>query len=151
MRRSSASNRIFISAETREASKALSYGHVDGAPDLWLDVLSWVKTLFDLTKSTVDLVDLERTHRNTAAILKQSGRLSASASNFRRFPRLRSSRYWIESRVAVIGSSHKEAVPIVHGSIRSVLNGAREGNGGKLPLIDDWRKIYDQLACSNHA
>ena len=33
------------------------------SPDVWLEILAWVKTLFELTKSTVDLVALERTHK----------------------------------------------------------------------------------------
>jgi hypothetical protein len=31
--------------------------------------------------------------------------------------------------------------------IWSILEEASEGNGGELPLIDDWRNIYSQLYC----
>ncbi|MHB8432292.1 MAG: hypothetical protein ACYDCA_01565 [Candidatus Tyrphobacter sp.] len=84
------------------------------SPDVWLEILAWVKTLFDLTKSTVDLVDLERTHEKYRRVRKRFERLNASAFSFRRFPKLRSSRYWTGSRVAAIGSSRKEAALIVH-------------------------------------
>ena len=83
-------------------------------PDLWLDVLSWVKTLFDLTKSTVDLVDLERTHqkyRRDPETIREAQRVSVE---FQTFSEAEVESLLIEFRVAVIGSSHKEAVPIVH-------------------------------------
>jgi hypothetical protein len=30
----------------------------------------------------------------------------------------------------------------------AVLNDAIDGNGGLLPLIDDWQNIYQQLNCN---
>jgi hypothetical protein len=120
-------------------------------PDLWLEVLSWVKTLFELTKSTVDLVDLERTHqkyRHDPETIQEARRVSAQFQTF--------SEPEVKSLLDRIQGCRDRFISQGGGTDRarcicSVLNEARAGNGGNLPLIDDWRKIYDQLACANHA
>jgi hypothetical protein len=54
-------------------------------PDLWLEVLSWVKTLFELTKSSVDLLDLKRTHqkyRRDPETIREARRASVQFQTF---------------------------------------------------------------------
>ena len=110
-----------------------------------------MKTLFELTKSTVDLVDLERTHqkyRHDPETIQEARRVSAQFQTF--------SEPEVKSLLDRIQGCRDRFISQGGGTDRarcicSVLNEARAGNGGNLPLIDDWRKIYDQLACANHA
>ena len=120
------------------------------SPDVWLEILAWVKTLFELTKSTVDLVDLERTHekyRRDPETIREAERVSVQFQTF--------SDAEVKSLLDRIQGCRDRFISQGGGADRarcicSVLNEAKEGNGGELPLIDDWRKIYDQLSCSNH-
>lgn len=119
-------------------------------PDVWLEILSWVKTLFDLTKSTVDLVDLERTHekyRRDPETIREAQRVSVQFQTF--------SDAEVKSLLSRIEGCRDRFISQGGGTDRarcicSVLNEAREGNGGELPLIDDWQKIYAQLSCSTY-
>ena len=121
------------------------------SPDIWLELLAWVKTLFELTKSTVDLVDLERTHRKYLSdpeTIREAHRVSGEFHTF--------SDAEVKSLLDRIKGCRDRFISQGGGLDRarcicSVLNEARDGNGGQLPLIDDWRKIYDQLSCSNHS
>lgn len=117
---------------------------------MWLEILSWVKTLFDLTKSTVDLVDLERTHekyRRDPETIREAQRVSVQFQTF--------SDAEVKSLLSRIEGCRDRFISQGGGTDRarcicSVLNEAREGNGGELPLIDDWQKIYAQLSCSTY-
>ena len=110
-----------------------------------------MKTLFELTKSSVDLLDLERTHqkyRRDPETIREARRASVQFQTF--------SEAEVESLLDRIQGCRDRFISQGGGADRarcicSVLNEARAGNGGELPLIHDWRKIYDQLACASHA
>src|SRR4029077_10137736 len=112
-------------------------------PGTWLDILAWVKTLFELTKSSVDLIGIEETFRKKRVdpeTIREAQRLSTQFQTF--------SEAEVQSLLRRIEGCRDRFISQGGGADRaqcicSVLNEAREGNGGKLPLIDDWRNIYD--------
>lgn len=114
------------------------------SPQAWLEVLSWMKALFEATKASVDLVATYKKYRSDKATVKESERVSIAFST-----------YSEEEVVALAGrlkGCRDRFIGQGGGSDRarcicSVLNEARKGNGGELPAIDDWQHIYSQLRC----
>jgi len=117
------------------------------SPQLWLEVLSWVKTLFEATKATIDLGTTYEKYRSDKETLREAERVSVQFSTYSDaeaeslLRRLKGCR----DRFVSQGGGVERARCIC-----SVLHEAMEGNGGTLPFIDDWQNIYHQLRCSRH-
>jgi len=115
------------------------------SPQLWLEVLSWVKTLFEATKATIDLRETYEKHRQERDTLREAERVSVKFSSY--------SNLEVESLLRRLEGCRKRFISQGGGAERaqcvcSVLREAMDGNGGVLPVIDDWQNIYDQLKCS---
>lgn len=114
------------------------------SPELWLEVLSLTKALFDTIKSGEDVFASYRRHRAESDTIQESRRVSVVYSTYTD-DELRA----IESRLKgcrdrfITQGGGKERTSCVC----SVLNEVKAGNGGRLPIIDDWEDIYRQLGC----
>jgi hypothetical protein len=115
------------------------------SPETWLEVLAWVKTLFEATKATIDLRQTYEHYRRDRETISESERVSVQFSSYS------------DDEVRALGGRVKGCRDrfIAQGSgadrakcICSVLNEAKIGNGGTLPLIDDWENIYRTLNCA---
>jgi hypothetical protein len=117
------------------------------SPQLWLEVLAWVKTLFEATKATIDLRATYEKYQRDEETLQEAQRVSVKFSTYSDaevdslLRRLKGCR----DRFVLQGGGAERAQCIC-----SVLHEAMEGNGGTLPIIDDWQNIYRQLKCSPH-
>lgn len=115
------------------------------SPELWLQVLAWTKTLFEATKATIDLEQTYQKYVHDRETMREAQRVSLDFSTYSEaevdslLRRLKGCR----DRFILEGAGKDRAACIC-----SVLNEARDGNGGLLPLIDDWENIYAQLQCS---
>ena len=117
------------------------------SPQLWLEVLAWVKTLFEATKATVDLKDTYEKYRHDHATIQESERVGAAFTTYRDAE--------VESLLRRLEGCRDRFISQGGGAERarcicSVLNEAAEGNGGRLPAIDDWQNIFSQLRCSRN-
>ncbi|HEX4003872.1 MAG TPA: hypothetical protein VHX36_14575 [Candidatus Acidoferrales bacterium] len=112
-------------------------------PEVWLNVISWSKTLFDASKSAIDLVATYHKYREDPETIKEAHHVSM-VSTF--------SSYEIESLEERIENCRKLFAQegVGEGRVRclcSVLNQARAANGGELPEIESWLKMDTQLKC----
>jgi hypothetical protein len=115
------------------------------SPQAWLEVLSWVKTLFEATKATIDLRSTYEKYHNDKATLGEARRVSVEFSTYSD-AELNSLLRRLEGcrdRFVLQGGGAERAECIC-----SVLREAMVGNGGTLPIIDDWPNIFRQLKCS---
>jgi hypothetical protein len=116
------------------------------SPGTWLEVLAWVKTLFEATKATIDLRETYEHYRHDRETIRESERVSVVFSTFSEeevralVERVQGCR----DRFILQGGGAERAKCIC-----SVLNEAKAGNGGDLPFIDDWENIYRQLNCAS--
>jgi len=114
------------------------------SPELWLEVLSLTKALFDAIKLGEDVLDSYRKHRQEADTIQESQRVSVVFSTYSEdevraiLLRLQGCR---DRFIAQGGGADRARC------VCNVLNEVKEGNGGHLPLIDDWENIYRQLNC----
>ncbi len=113
--------------------------------ELWLQVLAWTKTLFEATKAAVDLEQTFQKYVGDPETVREARRVSIAFSTY--------SQTEVESLLRRLEGCGDRFISQGGGKERarcvcSVLNEARDGNGGRLPLIDDWQNIYDQLQCS---
>jgi hypothetical protein len=116
------------------------------SPEIWLDVLAWTKALFDATKSSIDLYVSYAKYRQDAATISESRRVSAAYSSY--------SEGELESLLRRLHGCRDRFIEQGGGKDRarcicSVLQEAKEGNGGTLPIVDDWQIIYSQLGCGS--
>jgi hypothetical protein len=116
------------------------------SPHLWMEVLSWVKALFEAGALSADLTKLYLKYRNDPATVKEAQRVSVAFSTF--------SDAEVESLLSRLKGCRDRFIAQGGGSERarcicSVLHEAAEANGGALPAIDDWENIYRQLRCGN--
>jgi hypothetical protein len=115
------------------------------SPEVWLEVLSWTKTLFEASKASVDLVATYRKYRADKATINEAARVSIKYSTY--------SEAEVSSLLRRLNGCRERFVQQGGGSDRArcicgVLSEAIEGNGGTLPEIDGWPRIYSQLGCS---
>jgi|ERR1700693_1813656 len=114
----------------------------------WLQVLAWTKTLFEATKAAIDLEEVYKKYRRDPETVREAHRVSIEFSTYST-AEVESILHRLEGcrdRFVSQGAGRDRA-----GCICSVLDEAREGNGGLLPLIDDWQNIYEQLGCSRRS
>jgi hypothetical protein len=114
-------------------------------PELWLELLSWTKALFDSTKATIDFVATVQKYKNDRATIQEANRVSVSFSTYddSEIEALVQRMQQCRGQFAAEGGGEQRVKCICN-----VLNTARIGNGGTLPEIDDWKNIYSQLGCS---
>jgi hypothetical protein len=114
------------------------------SPELWLEVLSLTKALFDAVKSGADVLESYRKHRQEQDTINESQRVSVAFSTY--------SEAEVRSILLRLEQCRDRFIAQGGGADRarclcSVFNEARIGNGGTLPLIDDWENMYRQLGC----
>jgi len=113
--------------------------------ETWIELLAWTKALFEATKATIDLTTTVQKYRDDPETKREAVRVSFAFSTFseEEVDALAKRMSSCRSRFIEEGSGPQRV-----GCICSVLNDAKEGNGGTLPLVDDWQNIYAQLSCS---
>ena len=114
------------------------------SPAAWLEVLSWVKALFDATTLSADVWSAYKQHKQENSTVQESERVSVEFSSYSEteikaiIQRLEACR----DRFIAEGSGPQRARCLC-----SVFEDIKAGNGGVIPQIDDWQRIYSQL-CS---
>ncbi len=116
-----------------------------GSFEVWLEVLSWTKALFEATTLGADLYQAYDRHRREKDTIAEARRVSETDSTYSPeevaaiLKRLQACR----DRFVTEGSG-----PARRQCICSVFKDAMDGNGGKMPRIDDWQNMSEQLSCS---
>jgi hypothetical protein len=104
--------------------------------------LSWIKAIFDAATLSADIREVYQKHRGEQATQREAQRASETYSTFSEeeveaiSTRLKACR----DRFIAEGSGAQRARCMC-----SVFDDLMEGNGGVLPPIDDWERIYRQL------
>jgi hypothetical protein len=106
--------------------------------------LSLTKALFDAVKSGADVIASYRKHREEKDTIQESQRVSAAFSTYsdKEVKTILSRLEQCRDRFIKQGGGEDRA-----SCLCSVLNEVKNGNGGRLPRIDDWENIYRQLGC----
>ena len=111
---------------------------------LWLEALAGLKALYDLASGVPDYLASYRRHKDDQATIAESHRASETFSTFsdeeikvliRRIEGCR-------ERFIAQGSGRDRA-----SCLCSIFKEIMEGNGGRLPKIDAWERMYEQLRC----
>jgi hypothetical protein len=111
---------------------------------VWLEVLSYVKALFEAITLGADIRKQYQKHRDEPDTITEARRVSEVFSTYS------------EAEVAAIAERLKACANrfIAEGSgparlrcLCNVFKDVIDGNGGRLPRIDDWENIYRQLNC----
>jgi hypothetical protein len=113
-------------------------------PHLWLELLAGLKSLFDLATGVEGYWESHRRHLAEPDTISESQRVSGVFSTFSD-AEIRELIRKIEGcrdRFILQGSGHDRARCLC-----SIFNEIQDGNGGSLPLIDDWQRMYQQLNC----
>ena len=111
---------------------------------IWLEVLSYVKALFEAITLGADVRQQYEKHRNERDTIAEAERVSQAFSTYSEqevqaiLDRLKACR----DRFIEEGSG-----PARQRCLCNVFKDVIEGNGGTLPHIDDWENIYGQLNC----
>jgi hypothetical protein len=110
----------------------------------WLEVLAWTKALFEATTKGIDLYGAYRKYTRDRETLAEASRVSVVFSTF--------SEAEVAALLERLEGCRDRFVEQGGGAERtrcicSILNEARRANGGTLPLIDDWQRIYSTLNC----
>jgi hypothetical protein len=110
---------------------------------VWLEVLSYVKALFEATMLGKDVREQIRQHRNEPATIAEARRLSLDSTY---------SDEEVEAILERLKACQELFVKEGNGAARkrcmcNVFKHAIDGNGGKLPRVDDWQNIHRQLNC----
>ncbi len=112
--------------------------------ELWLEILSLTKALFEAIKFGADILESYQKHRQERETIQESRRVSKAYSTY--------SEEELEAILSRLKQCRDRFIKQGGGSDRarcvcSVLDEAKKGNGGQLPIIDDWENIYRQLGC----
>lgn len=113
-------------------------------PFLWLEALAGLKALFDLFKGAPDYYERLRAHMRESDTIRESKRVAETFSTYSD-DEVRSVLKRIEgcrSRFIAQGGGSERAQCLC-----SIFNELRSGNGGMLPVIDDWARMYSHLKC----
>jgi hypothetical protein len=112
---------------------------------VWVEVLSWTKALFEATVLGADLRKAYERHRQEKDTIAEAERVSQTFSTYSEeevqaiLNRLKDCR----DRFVKEGSG-----PARQRCLCNVFKDVVDGNGGKLPRIDDWERFYRELNCS---
>jgi hypothetical protein len=114
------------------------------SPLLWLEALAGLKALYDLTQGAKEYVERLRFHRAEESTIVESRRASRAYSTY--------SDEEIESIVKRIEGCQARFIAQGGGADRaeclcSIFKEIAAGNGGTLPEVDDWKKMYRKLNC----
>jgi hypothetical protein len=117
------------------------------SPLLWLEALAGLKALYDLAQGGVGYAASYQKHRLERDTIAESRRASLAFSTY--------SDRELEEIIKKIEGCRDRFITQGSGADRSrclcsIFKEIIDGNGGSLPLIDDWRRMYDQLNCSGH-
>jgi ribosomal 50S subunit-associated protein YjgA (DUF615 family) len=114
--------------------------------ELWLEILSLTKALFDAIKSGADVIESYHKHRQEKETIQESQRVSVVFLTYseNELKAILSRLEQCRDRFIKQGGGGDRA-----SCICSVLNEVKHGNGGRLPLIDNWENIYRQLGCGD--
>jgi hypothetical protein len=111
---------------------------------VWLEVLSYIKALFEAITLGADVREQYQKHRNERDTIDEAQRVSQSFSTFSEdevqaiLDRLKA----CQDRFIKEGSG-----PARKRCLCNVFRDVIEGNGGRLPRIDDWENMHRQLNC----
>jgi hypothetical protein len=116
------------------------------SPFLWLEALAGLKALYDLVTSGADYGKSFLLHRQERDTIAESQRASRTFSTF--------SDREVEELVRKIEGCRDRFITQGSGADRarclcSIFEEIKAANGGSLPLIDDWERMYQQL-CGRH-
>ena len=113
-------------------------------PLLWLEALAGLKALFDLLEGAPDYYERLRAHMRESDTISESKRVSETFSTY--------SDAEVRAILRRIEGCRNRFIAQGGGADRSqclcsIFNELRAGNGGTLPLIDDWARMYQLLKC----
>jgi hypothetical protein len=113
-------------------------------PLLWLEALAGLKALYDLAEGAVDFAASIQRHRQEADTIAEARRISVVFSTYsdREVEELLRKIEGCRDRFITQGSGADRARCLC-----SIFNEIKYGNGGSLPLLDDWSRMYQQLNC----
>lgn len=114
---------------------------------VWLEVLSWTKALFDATTLGADVYEAYEKHVHEKDTIAEANRVSRVFSTY--------SDGELEAILKRLQDCRDRFISEGSGENRrrcqcSVFKDVIDGNGGKLPAIDDWENIFLQLRCSQN-
>jgi len=114
------------------------------SPFIWLEALAGIKALYDLAKGAADYTLSFQRHRQESDTIKEAERISSAFSTYsdREVEELIRKIEGCRDRFISQGSGRDRARCLC-----SILNEIKDGNGGRLPLIDDWQRMYAELHC----
>src|SRR5579862_8198408 len=112
------------------------------SPSAWLDVLSWIKALFDVSTLSADVWLAYEKHHSEPDTRREAQRVSVTFSTY--------SEREIEAMIQRLENCRDRFIAEGSGKGRnecfcSVLEDFKAGNGGVLPPIDDWKRMYEQM------
>lgn len=110
----------------------------------WIELLAGIKTVFEATKAGINLASTLEKYRRDPETIQEADRVSRVFSTY--------SEAEIQHLIELVEGCRTRFIAQGSGAARaqclcSVLREAMEGNGGTLPLIDDWENIYQTLGC----
>jgi hypothetical protein len=111
---------------------------------VWLEVLSYVKALFEAITLGADVRELYQKHRTERETIAEAERVSQAFSTY--------SEQEVEAILERLKACRDRFIKEGSGPARqrclcNVFRDVIEGNGGTLPHIDDWENIHRQLNC----
>jgi hypothetical protein len=114
------------------------------SPLTWVEALAGFKALYDLIEFGRDYATSLLQHRQEPDTIAESRRVSQAFSTY--------SDEEVKELVRKIEGCRDRFIKQGSGKDRarclcSIFNEIRDGNGGKLPRIDDWQRMYDKLGC----
>jgi hypothetical protein len=114
------------------------------SPLLWLEALAGLKTLYDLSQGAVDYAANYQRHQQESATIAEAQRISVVFSTYsdREIQELNHKIEGCRDRFIAQGSGENRARCLC-----SIFNEIKAGNGGWLPDIDDWGKMFKLLNC----
>ena len=114
------------------------------SPLIWLEALAGLKALYDLAKGAADYTLSYQKHRQEPDTIREANRISSALSTYsdREVEELLKKIEGCRDRFISQGSGKDRARCLC-----SILSEIKDGNGGHLPHVDDWRRMYDELNC----
>jgi len=114
------------------------------SPLLWMEALAGPKALYDLVQGGVDYAASFQRHRQESDTIAESRRAASVFSTY--------SDREIEELVKKIEGCRDRFISQGSGADRvrclcSIFTQIKDGNGGRLPMIDDWTRMRDELKC----
>jgi hypothetical protein len=115
-------------------------------PLLWLEALAGLKALYDLASGIPDYAASYLRHKQDPATIAESKRVSETFSTY--------SDDEVEAINLRIQGCRDRFIVQGGGLDRSrclcsIFKEIIDGNGGNLPAIDSWERMYEQLKCNN--